>query len=81
MTTLPNPFTDSTLEPAMAVESAAAPDLTDPPVAAAEDFRFILNEAAFLEAIEPAPAFLSEPQPEYLAAIDLIPVLTVLAGY
>lgn len=70
MIALPNPFTDSALEPAMAAETAAAPDLTDPPVAAAD--RFVLDTLAFMDAIE---------RPEYLAAADLMPVLAVLAGH
>lgn len=79
MTPLPNPFLDSALAPAMVAEPAAAPDLTDRPVAAAA--RFMLDERAFMEALEEAPSFLSAPRPEYLAATDLIPVLQVLAGY
>lgn len=50
MTALPNPFLISALEPAMAAETAAAPDLTDPPVAAAD--RFVLDTLAFMDAIE-----------------------------
>lgn len=38
MAILQNPFTDSALVPAMAADAAAAPDLSDPPVAAAEPF-------------------------------------------
>lgn len=96
MIALPNPF-ESTLDPATGVDAAAAPGLTDPPVAAAETFgtechqafrraidadhRFALDERAFMEAIEPPPAFLGNPSPEYLNATDLMPVLAVLAGH
>lgn len=79
MTELPNPFVTSALEPAMAAETAAAPDLTDPPVAAAD--RFILDVERFVADIEEPPAFLHAPSPEYLRATDLYPVLEVLAGY
>jgi hypothetical protein len=79
MTTLPNPFLISALAPVMAVETAAAPDLTDPPVAAAD--RFVLDERSFMEALEEVPSFLSAPRPEFLAATDLMPVLAVLAGH
>jgi len=51
-----------------------SPFVTEP------DHRFVLDEAAFMAAIEPAPAFLANPRPEYLRAIDLIPMLAVLAG-
>lgn len=67
MTILPNPF-DSALEAAMPAGSAAGPDFTDPPVPAAEEFRFVLDELAFFEAIEPVPLFLR-------------PVIELLAGY
>lgn len=62
-----NPFA-STLDPETGVESAAGPDLSDPPVPAAEEFRFVLDELAFFEAIEPVPLFLR-------------PVIELLAGY
>jgi hypothetical protein len=60
MTPLPNPFLLSALEPAMAAETAAAPGLTDPQVAAAGNF--VLDEERFLEDIEPLPLFLSTPR-------------------
>ena len=41
---------------------------------------FILDEEAFLNDIEPLPAFLISPRQEYLKAAELIPVLRVLAG-
>lgn len=83
MSALPNPFLISALEPARAAETAAAPGLTDPPVAAADcfDARFSLDHDRFLADIEAAPAFLSDPRPEYLSATDMMPVLEVLAGY
>lgn len=45
------------------------------------DHRFVLDERAFMEALEPPPAFLLNPSPEYLRANDLMPVLAVLAGH
>jgi hypothetical protein len=59
------------------------PDIPNPWVAAQdadEPSRFVLDEGAFMDAIEQPPVFLSDPRPEYLAATDLIPVLAVLAG-
>ena len=35
---------------------------------------------AITEAMEPAPAFLSDPSPEYLRAVDLKPIVEVLFG-
>jgi hypothetical protein len=54
-----------------------------PEIPADEPSRFVLDERAFMEAVEGPPAFLGDPSPEYLAAVtadDLIPVLAVLAG-
>jgi hypothetical protein len=51
-----------------------------PDMPADEPSRFVLDEIAFMEAVEQPPAFLADPRPEYLAATDLIPVLAVLAG-
>jgi hypothetical protein len=68
MTILPNPFI-SALDPAMGAETAAAPDLTDHQDAAAD--RFQLDEARFLEEIEPLPLFLQAPAE----------VLHILAGH
>jgi hypothetical protein len=42
---------------------------------------FVLDESAFLEAIEPAPLFLSDPSPEYLTAAELMPLVEVLTAY
>jgi hypothetical protein len=61
VTTLPNPFLISALEPAMAAETAAARDLTDPPVAAPD--RFILDEPAFIEALA---------RPDYLEIVQVL---------
>jgi hypothetical protein len=55
MPVLPNPF--CTLAPARAVQAAAAPRLTDPEVAAADNF-----PQRFFEAIEPLPIFLQTPR-------------------
>lgn len=79
MTSLPNPWlTGST--PRSAEESAVASSPLVPPSDAAAD-RFVLDHDRFLADIEPAPAFLSDPRPEYLSATDMMPVLEVLAGY
>lgn len=56
MPDLPNPWIDSALAPARVAEAVAGPDLTDPPVPAAD--RFVLDELSFMEAIEPPPLFL-----------------------
>jgi hypothetical protein len=52
-----------------------------PEIPADEPSRFVLDEGAFMDAIEQPPVFLADPRPEYLAATDLIPVLAVLAGH
>lgn len=52
-----------------------SPFITEP------DSRFVLDVDAFIAAIEPAPAFLSDPSPEYLRAAELMPVLAVLARH
>ena len=43
-----------------------------------EPSRFELNEAAFMEAIEPLPAFIADPSPEYLTAVELMPIVELL---
>lgn len=43
--------------------------------------RFVLDEQAFIEAIEPWPKFLNDPSPEYLKATELKPILEILAPY
>ena len=72
MTDLPNPFTQSSPStggsqeaPAVAVSPAVAAGLLN------DDHRFVLDEAAFMEAIEPLPLFLQAP----------LDVLNALAGY
>jgi hypothetical protein len=42
---------------------------------------FRLNEEAFLVAIDPAPKFLSDPSHEYMTAIELMPIVEILAAY
>lgn len=80
MTNLPNPFDTGLARTAEPVE-AAAPSSTTGTDDAAADYRFVLDEEAFLSAIEPLPAFLSAPSLEFLRATDLIPVLQTLAGH
>ncbi len=77
MTNLPNPF--STLAATMPVENGGCPGLSDPPVAAAD--RFVLDVEAFLNDIEPLPAFLGTPRHEYLDAVAMRPIVEVLAGH
>ncbi len=43
------------------------------------EHRFVLDEKAFMAAIEPAPAFLSDPTREYLMATEISPIVDVLA--
>lgn len=46
--------------------------------------RFVLDQAAFLNAIMPGtdiPKFLADPSPEYLKAAEIEPILRVLAKY
>lgn len=43
--------------------------------------KFVLDEEAFLNDLEPLPAFLIDPSPKYLEASEIIPVLKVLAGH
>ena len=62
---LPNPFVFEPVEP----------DLE----------RFVIDEADFMAMIEtpddPLPAFLSDPSPEYMSAMEIIPLLKMLAGH
>lgn len=51
------------------------------PFITAPEHRFVLDETAFLEAIEPAPAFLSAPSPAFLRAVELMPIVEILAGH
>lgn len=93
MSILPNPF-QSAVAPEMVADSAAAPCLTDPTVAAADQFDgadIPLTELiargfdpdGFVSDCEPLPAFLSAPSQQYLnlKAADLVPVLMTLAGH
>ncbi len=93
MTILPNPF-QSAVEPAamLSADSAAAPCLTDPTVAAADQFdgadipldelvRRGFDPAAFVNDCEPLPAFLVAPSQQYLTATEIYPVLQTLAGH
>jgi hypothetical protein len=82
-TKLPNPFFFSTLAPAKVVETAAAPDLTDPPVAAAENFVRGFDPQQFLSDIrkvedEAVPTFLSSPSREFLIGCGLEAVVDIL---
>jgi hypothetical protein len=43
--------------------------------------RFVLDEQAFMAAIEPPPAFLAAPRPEYLRAVEIMPIIQVLAPF
>lgn len=45
------------------------------------DNRFVLDEGLFMAEVAEMPAFLVNPSPEYLAAVDILPVLRVLAGH
>ena len=44
-------------------------------------FEHHFDEKEFMAAIEPGPLFIENPSPEYLKAVDLIPLLAVLAGH
>jgi hypothetical protein len=85
-TKLPNPFLFlfSTLAPAKVVETAAAPDLTDPPVAAAENFVRGFDPHRFLNQIECGiepevmPQFLSSPSREFLLGCGLGELVDIL---
>lgn len=54
-----------------------------------QDHRFVLDEALFLSQLsadgavdeEPPPLFLRDPSPDYLSALDILPVLEVIAGH
>lgn len=45
------------------------------------DHRFTLDEAAFLAAIEPAPAFLEAPRPEFLQAVEILPIVELIGSF
>jgi len=69
MSNMPNPFDFAA--PQVAETAVASPVTTTGTVDAAADNRFVLDEVAFMEAIEPLPLFLQAP----------IDVIEVLAGY
>lgn len=55
------------------------PELPNPFITAPAPFT--LDVDAFMEAIEPAPLFISDPSPEYMTALDLMPIVEVLTAY
>jgi hypothetical protein len=60
------------------------PDIPNPWVAAQdadEPSRFVLDERAFMDAIEQPPVFLSEPSAEFMNAVQIMPIVDVLAGH
>lgn len=59
----------------MATQLPISPFITEP------DQRFVLDEDQFMADVCEMPAFLVNPSPEYLAAVDIMPVLRVLAGH
>lgn len=59
----------------MKTQLPISPFITEP------DHRFVLDEDQFMTEVAEMPAFLVNPSPEYLAAIDILPVLRVLAGH
>jgi hypothetical protein len=67
MTILPNPFEFRSVPESAAETSAVASPSSSPLDDAAADHRFVLDELAFFEAIEPVPLFL-RPVIELLAA-------------
>lgn len=78
---LPNPFFLSALEPGRVAETAAGPDLADPPVPAADNFPRGFDPERFIADIEPSPVFLSSPRPEFLEAAEFAPVLSILSSH
>lgn len=56
-------------------------DLPPSPFINDPDHRFVLDEAAFMVAIDPAPVFLRDPSPEFMNAAQIMPVLKVLAHH
>lgn len=77
MTVLPNPFDDFASAERAAVASLPPASTGD----AAAESRFVLDEEAFLNDLDPLPAFLVNPSPEYLSAREILPVLRALAGH
>lgn len=45
------------------------------------DRRFVLDEDAFMAAIEPMPAFLRDPSPEYLTTVIPQPIAEILTSH
>lgn len=45
------------------------------------DNRFVLDEDAFMAAIEPPPAFLGAPSREFLRATEILPICETLGPY
>lgn len=45
------------------------------------EHRFVLDEDKFMADVCEMPAFLVNPSPEYLEALDMAPVLRLLAEY
>lgn len=54
--------------------------LPNPFILEQSDFPRGFDVEAFMNDLEPLPAFLISPRPEYLKAAEIIPVLKVLAG-
>jgi hypothetical protein len=52
-----------------------------PEIPADEPSRFVLDEGAFMDAIEQPPVFLSEPSAEFMNAVQIMPIVDVLAGH
>lgn len=73
MTIVPSsPFiTDVALQRPVTVDHVANPDA----------HRFVLDEAAFLAELDPSPAFLGDPSPQYLTAAALMPIVEMLASH
>jgi hypothetical protein len=55
----------------MTIMPVPSPFIVDP------DHRFILDEAAFMEALD-LPAFIASPSAEYIAAAEIEPLLKTL---
>lgn len=73
-------FSESSTSKGGHQEAPADRPLEPPPAGATDDPRFVLDVEAFMADIEPLPAFLINPSPEYLRANEMIPMLAVLAG-
>lgn len=73
---------DTGATPVALVEAAASPTHTGTDDAAADiPSRFVLDVEAFMNDIEPLPAFLVAPSQQYLTATEIYPVLQTLAGH